>query len=63
MTLKLREASTGEHLTTYENVRHFQICSTGPRPNTRTLLVSRRYDRDDEFVVTLDENTFISVEE
>ena len=63
MTLKVREASTGKNLTTYENVRHFQVCSTGPRDNTRTMLVSRRYDLDDQFVVTLDENTFICVED
>lgn len=63
MTIKIRQANTGKVLTTYENVRHFHICSTGPRDNTRTMLVSQRYDRDDEFPVTLCEDMFVCVEE
>ena len=63
MTIKLREANTGKTMTTYENVAHIQVCSTGPRPNTRTMLLSHRHDGDDEFIVTLDENTFICLDD
>lgn len=63
MTIKLRNANTGKNTIIYENVRHFQICSTGPRENTRTMLISCRYDRDDEFPVTLAEDMFVCVDE
>jgi len=63
MTVKIRRARSGETLTTIEGVRHFQICSTGPRPNTRTLLVYCRYDFDDEQNITLGENDFVCIDE
>lgn len=63
MTIKIRQANTGKTLVIYENVKHFQVCSTGPRPNTRTMFIAQRYDMDDNFPVTLDEDMFVCVEE
>lgn len=62
MTIKIRNAKTLMSVT-YENVKHFQICSTGPRPNTKTLIMSCRYDRDDEFMLTMDEHEYICIDE
>lgn len=63
MTITIRQAKTGITEAIFRNVKHFQMCSTGATPNGRTLIISKRYDRDDEFRYELGAGVFLCIEE
>ena len=62
MTVRLH-LNTGKLEAEFKNVKHFQICSTGPTPNSRTLLISHRYDLDDQFDYVLPEGAYLVCKE
>lgn len=63
MTLRFRNAKTGENEAIFRNVKHFQICSTGATPNGKTCFISRRYDCDESFQYEMGAGVFLCIEE
>lgn len=63
MLISIRKAGTGETLTTFRDVKHFQLCSTGATSNGRTIIMSKRYDNDDVFKYELLEGCFLCIYE
>ena len=54
--VRIRHADTGRVIYDFENVKHFQVCSTGKKPNWKTVIISQLGIEDSIFVDLTDEN-------